>query len=120
MFQPLFSLKPWRQYITQIGVYQNDKSKPFMLHDDNSGIFLATTDMLSVYATQSWVLQNFVQSIDLTAPAEVAFRDGQGYPRATDGAAMYNFNMVGGSSNVGNFIIRYMRKQVNNTWYVIN
>lgn len=74
----------------------------------------------SPYATMSWVLQNFVQNIDLTAPAEVGFRDGWGYPRGTDGAAMYNFNMVGGSSNVGNFIIRYMRKQVNGTWYIIN
>ncbi|EPT9027543.1 hypothetical protein ACVTKC_002002 [Citrobacter freundii] len=72
------------------------------------------------YATQSWVLQNFVQSIDLTAPAEVGFWDGRGYPRATDGAAMYNFNMVGGSSNVGNFIIRYTRRLVNNVWYVLN
>ncbi|ANZ86019.1 phage tail protein [Citrobacter freundii] len=71
-------------------------------------------------ATQAWVLQNFVQNIDLTAPAEVGFWDGRGYPRGTDGAAMYNFNMVGGSSNVGNFIVRYTRKQVNNTWYVIN
>lgn len=71
-------------------------------------------------ATQAWVLQNFVQNIDLTAPAEVGFWDGRGYMRPTDGAAMYNFNMVGGSSNVGNFIIRYMRKQVNHTWYVIN
>ena len=71
-------------------------------------------------ATQAWVLQNFVQNIDLTAPAEVGFRDGWGYPRGTDGAAMYNFNMVGGSSNVGNFIIRYTRKCVNNNWYVIN
>ncbi|WP_350398012.1 phage tail protein [Citrobacter portucalensis] len=103
--------KPGRQYITQIGVYQNDKTKPFMLHDDGSGVFLAT---------QEWVLQNFVQSIDLTAPAEVGFWDNNTYLRATDGAAMYNFRMVGGSSNVGNFIIRYMRKQVNNTWYVIN
>lgn len=75
---------------------------------------------LSGYATQQWVLQNFVQNIDLTAPAEVGFWDGRGYMRPTDGAAMYNFNMVGGSSNVGNFIIRYMRKLVNNTWYVIN
>ncbi|MDE9656156.1 hypothetical protein L2W88_19435 [Citrobacter freundii] len=71
-------------------------------------------------ATQAWVLQNFVQNIDLTAPAEVGFWDGRGYPRGTDGAAMYNFNMVGGSSNVGNFIVRYTRKQVNHTWYVIN
>lgn len=38
--------KPGRQYITQVGVYNNDKSKPFMLHDDNSGIFLATLGML--------------------------------------------------------------------------
>lgn len=75
---------------------------------------------LSGYATHQWVLQNFVQNIDLTAPAEVGFWDGRGYMRQTDGAAMYNFNMVGGSSNVGNFIIRYMRKQVNSTWYVIN
>lgn len=75
---------------------------------------------LSGYATQNWVLQNFVQSIDLTAPTEVGFWDGRGYPRATDGAAMYNFNMVGGSSNVGNFIIRYTRRLVNNVWYVLN
>ena len=75
---------------------------------------------LSGYATQNWVLQNFLQSIDLTAPAEVGFWDGRGYPRATDGAAMYNFNMVGGSSNVGNFIIRYTRRLVNNVWYVLN
>lgn len=75
---------------------------------------------LSAYATQSWVLQNFVQSIDLTAPAEVGFWDGNGYTRATDGAAMYNFKMVGGSSNVGNYIIRYTRRLVNNVWYVIN
>lgn len=74
----------------------------------------------SEVATQAWVLQNFVQSIDLTAPAEVGFWDGRGYPRATDGAAMYNFNMVGGSSNVGNFIIRYTRRLVNNVWYVLN
>lgn len=75
---------------------------------------------LSGYATQSWVLQNFVQNIDLTAPTEFQFWDGRGYMRATDGAAMYNFSMVGGSSNVGWIVIRYTRKLVNNTWYVIN
>ncbi|EBW8619274.1 hypothetical protein BSW71_23430 [Salmonella enterica subsp. enterica serovar Enteritidis] len=41
--------KPGRQYIKEVGVYQNDKTKPFMLHDDGSGVFLATTDMLSGY-----------------------------------------------------------------------
>ncbi|HBG9400078.1 TPA: phage tail protein [Citrobacter freundii] len=72
------------------------------------------------YATQAWVLQNFVQNIDLTAPTEFQFWDGRGYMRPTDGAAMYNFSMVGGSSNVGWIQIRYTRKLVNNTWYVIN
>ncbi|ECP6488451.1 TPA: phage tail protein [Salmonella enterica subsp. enterica serovar 1,4,[5],12:i:-] len=41
--------RPLRQYITMVGVYQNDKTRPFMLHDDGSGVFLATTDMLSGY-----------------------------------------------------------------------
>ncbi|MFJ7171634.1 phage tail protein [Citrobacter freundii] len=75
---------------------------------------------LSAYATMSWVLQNFVQNIDLTAPTEFQFWDGRGYMRPTDGAAMYNFSMVGGSSNVGWIQIRYTRKLVNNTWYVLN
>lgn len=75
---------------------------------------------LSPYATKSWVLQNFVQNIDLTAPFEAELWDGRGYLRPTDGAAMYNLQMVGGSSNVGKFILRYTRKQVNNTWYVLN
>ncbi|EHX2741233.1 phage tail protein [Salmonella enterica] len=44
------SLKPGRQYITQIGVYQNDKSKPFMLHDDDSGIFLAPSSSVHLDA----------------------------------------------------------------------
>lgn len=42
--------KPGRQYITQIGVYQNDKSKPFMLHDDDSGIFLAPSSSVHLDA----------------------------------------------------------------------
>ena len=75
---------------------------------------------LQGYATQSWVLQNTVQDIDHTAPIEVQFWDGRGYPRATDGAAMYNFNMVGGYSNVGNIQFRYTRKRVNGNWYIIN
>ncbi|MCR3717558.1 phage tail protein, partial [Citrobacter freundii] len=75
---------------------------------------------LSAYATRQWVLQNTVQDIDHTAPTEFQFWDGRGYMRPTDGAAMYNFQMVGGSSNVGYIQIRYTRKLVNGTWYVIN
>ena len=42
------SAKPDRQFITQVGLYQSDKTKPFMLHDDGTGVFLATKDMLSI------------------------------------------------------------------------
>ncbi|MGY9363504.1 phage tail-collar fiber domain-containing protein [Citrobacter portucalensis] len=86
----------------------------------NYGNFDARYQPRDNYATQAWVLQNFVQNIDLTAPSEFQFWDGRGYMRPTDGAAMYNFSMVGGSSNVGWIQIRYTRKLVNNTWYVIN
>ena len=42
------STKANRQFITQVGLYQSDKTKPFMLHDDGTGVFLATKDMLSI------------------------------------------------------------------------
>ncbi len=40
------SQKPNRRFITQVGLYESDKTKPFMLHDDGTGVFLATKDML--------------------------------------------------------------------------
>ncbi|EBW7037408.1 hypothetical protein G6580_000295 [Salmonella enterica] len=85
-----------------------------------SSAFASRDNNINVRATIAWVNQNFVQNIDLTTPTEVEFRDGWGYPRGTDGAAIYNFKMVGGSSNVGWFQVRYTRKRVNGTWYVIN
>ncbi|SMG58325.1 Phage tail fibre repeat-containing protein [Cedecea sp. NFIX57] len=71
-------------------------------------------------ATTGWVYQNFVQNIDLTAATEIQFWDGRGYPKGTDGGAMYNFSMVGGANNVGAFHIRYLRKLINGQWIVIN
>ncbi|EHA9324858.1 hypothetical protein ABQ38_001173 [Salmonella enterica subsp. enterica serovar Sandiego] len=85
-----------------------------------SSAFASRDNNINVRATFDWVNQNFVQNIDLTTPTEVEFRDGWGYPRGTDGAAIYNFKMVGGGSNVGWFQVRYTRKRVNGTWYVIN
>ncbi|EJL4745768.1 hypothetical protein NMM10_001682 [Salmonella enterica] len=82
--------------------------------------FAARDNNINVRATIDWVKQNFVQNIDLTAPQTIQFRDGGGWPHATDGAAMYNFSMVGGSSNVGWFQVRYTRKLINGTWNVIN
>ncbi|EGQ2098421.1 hypothetical protein I2537_004051 [Salmonella enterica] len=85
-----------------------------------SSAFTTRDNNINARATIDWVNQNFVQNIDLTTPTEVEFRDGWGYPRGTDGAAIYNFKMVGGGSNVGWFQVRYTRKRVNGTWYVIN
>lgn len=85
-----------------------------------NGQFAIRDNNINVRATIDWVRQNFVQNIDLTAPQTIQFRDGAGYPRATDGAAMYNLSMVGGSSNVGSFEVRYTRKLINGTWNVIN
>lgn len=82
--------------------------------------FAARDNNINLRATIDWVRQNFVQNIDLTAPQTIQFWDGRGYPRATDGAAMYNLSMVGGSSNVGTFEVRYTRKFINGTWNVIN
>jgi hypothetical protein len=67
-----------------------------------------------------WVTENFVMNIDLTAATEIQFWDGRGYPKGTDGGAMYNFSMVGGANNVGSFHYRYLRKLINGQWIVIN
>ncbi|HBZ9863987.1 TPA: hypothetical protein MND73_000684 [Salmonella enterica subsp. houtenae] len=82
--------------------------------------FAARDNNINTRATWDWVNQNFVQNIDLTAAQTVQFWDGRGYPRGTDGAAMYNFSMVGGMSNVGTFEIRYTRVLINGAWRVIN
>ncbi|EAX8510253.1 hypothetical protein BS877_15665 [Salmonella enterica] len=82
--------------------------------------FTARDNNINARATIDWVNQNFVQNIDLTTPETIQFRDGGSWPRATDGAAMYNFQMVGGASNVGQFQVRYTRKLINGTWHVIN
>ncbi|EMU8494019.1 hypothetical protein AAA510_002167 [Salmonella enterica] len=82
--------------------------------------FATRDNNINVRATIDWVKQNFVQNIDLTTPETIQFWDGRGYPRVTDGAAIYNFSMVGGSSNVGWFQVRYTRKLINGTWHVIN
>lgn len=71
---------------------------------------------LSGYATQQWVLQNFVQNIRVSATVVREFRDGWGYS-ANDAAFATAISMVGGSSNVGSLLVRYAQKQINNNWY---
>ncbi|MEG1691339.1 MAG: phage tail protein [Hafnia sp.] len=73
---------------------------------------------LSPYATMGWVLQNFVQNIRVSAAVGRDFRDGWGYS-ANDAAFATAISMVGGSSNVGSLLVRYVQKLINNTWYNI-
>lgn len=106
-------------------VLQTDGNIVSTLWDGNLYGWLLTNfstrdNNINARATWDWVSQNFVQNIDLTAPQTIQFWDGRGYPRGTDGAAIYNFMMVGGSSNVGWFEVRYTRKLINGTWNVIN
>lgn len=104
-------------YITATGgVYEANGSNNVRVYSPNNP---PPAPNLSAYATRDWVLQNTVQDIDHTAPIEVQFFDGRGYPRGTDGAAMHNISFVGGYSNVGWIQFRYTRKRVNGTWYTI-
>jgi hypothetical protein len=73
---------------------------------------------LSAYATQQWVLQNFVQNIRVSAAQERKFWDGNGWS-GNDSAFATAIWMVGGSSNVGGLLVRYVQKQINNNWYNI-
>ena len=70
----------------------------------------------SEVATQAWVLQNFVQNIRVSASQERKFWDGAGWS-GNDSAFATAIWMVGGSSNVGGLLVRYVQKLINNTWY---
>lgn len=62
----------------------------------------------------------FVTAGQHTVPQEVAFTDNNAYPKATDGASIHNFKMVGGASNVGTLVFRYLQMQINGVWVTIN
>lgn len=100
--------KPGRQYITQIGVYQNDKSKPFMLHDDNSGIFLATTDMLSGYV-QSIRFGAVEQGMVWRAPG---FADQVGY-------VITGIENADSNDTPDRIQRRLLQLRVNGQWYTV-
>ena len=68
------------------------------------------------YATQSWVLQNFVQNIRVSAAQERLFWPASGWS-GNDSAFATAIWMVGGSSNTGGLLVRYVQKLINNTWY---
>ncbi|WNS38329.1 phage tail protein [Enterobacter chuandaensis] len=109
--------KPGRQYITQVGVYNNDKSKPFMLHDDNSGIFLATDGWVSGnFATSAWTIANFLQGgIRLSSPgtADNGNNDNN-FAYAPDGAVV---TAVQQKTNFTAVQYRYIQYNIGGNWY---
>lgn len=68
---------------------------------------------------QNWALGTFVADFSHTAPQEIQFWDGQGYPKGTDGGAMYNISFVGGGNNVGTYQFRYDQIARGGAWYVV-
>ncbi|EPL7214353.1 hypothetical protein P8X41_000539 [Citrobacter freundii] len=102
------------------GISYRSARDRFGFEQDWSGIYTTSnpppaTD-LSAYATQQWVLQNFVQNIRVSASQERKFWDGAGWSD-NDSAFATAIWMVGGSSNVGGLLVRYVQKLINNTWY---
>ncbi|WP_232623395.1 phage tail-collar fiber domain-containing protein [Citrobacter koseri] len=57
----------------------------------------------------------YVQNIRVSATQTRAFRDGGGWS-PNDTAFAVAIQMVGGSSNVGSLMVRYVQKLVNGTW----
>ncbi|HBC6075805.1 TPA: phage tail protein [Citrobacter koseri] len=57
----------------------------------------------------------YVQNIRVSATQVREFRDGSGYS-SNDAAFATAIAMVGGSSNVGSLLVRYVQKLVNGTW----
>ncbi|EHD8505249.1 phage tail protein [Salmonella enterica subsp. enterica serovar Kiambu] len=100
--------RPLRQYITMVGVYQNDKTKPFMLHDDGSGVFLATTDMLSGY----------VQSIRFGAVEQGNVYRAPGFPD-TVGYVMTGVENGDGNDTPDRVQRRLLQLKVNGQWYTV-
>jgi hypothetical protein len=68
---------------------------------------------------QNWALGTFVSDFSHTAPQEIQFWDGRGYPKGTDGGAMYNISFVGGGNNVGSYQFRYDQIARGGAWYVV-
>ncbi|MBS1206496.1 MAG: tail fiber domain protein [Proteobacteria bacterium] len=111
------STKPGRQYITQIGLYQNNKKAPFMLHDDGSGVFLATPEWVSGnFAGASWVGANFLQGgIRLASPGEVNNGNNDNNFAYAPGGAVVTAVMQ--KSNYTAVQYRYIQYNIGGNWY---
>ncbi|WP_115180931.1 hypothetical protein [Citrobacter koseri] len=57
----------------------------------------------------------YLQGIRVSATQVREFRDGGGYS-SNDAAFATAIAMVGGSSNVGSLLVRYLQRNINGTW----
>lgn len=110
--------------VIQVGLYTNDKTKPYFLHTDGSGVFLVTdvklseADQRTRSDLQNWTNQNFVQSIRFGAVEQ-----GSVY-RAPGFADQLGYVMTGvenGDSNETPDRIqrRLLQLKVNGQWYTV-
>ena len=110
--------------IIQAGLYTNDKTKPYFLHTDGSGIFLATDALLSEAdqrirsEMQNWTNLNFVQSIRFGAVEQGNIYRAPGF---TDQVGYVITGVENGDSNDTPERIqrRLLQLKVNGQWYTI-
>ncbi|MBJ8797823.1 phage tail protein [Citrobacter freundii] len=67
------------------------------------------------YYTKSQSDARYLQGIRVSATQVRVFRDGGGYS-SNDAAFATAIAMVGGSSNVGSLLVRYLQRNINGTW----
>lgn len=67
------------------------------------------------YYTKSQSDARYLQGIRVSATQVRKFRDGGGYS-SNDAAFATAIAMVGGSSNVGSLLVRYLQRNINGTW----
>ncbi|WP_410735594.1 phage tail-collar fiber domain-containing protein [Citrobacter koseri] len=67
------------------------------------------------YYTKSQSDSRYLQGIRVSATQVREFRDGGGYS-SNDAAFATAIQMVGGSSNVGSLLVRYLQRNINGTW----
>ncbi|MDM3001274.1 MULTISPECIES: phage tail protein [Citrobacter] len=67
------------------------------------------------YYTKSQSDARYLQGIRVSATQVREFRDGGGYS-SNDAAFATAIAMVGGSSNVGSLLVRYLQRNINGTW----
>lgn len=63
---------------------------------------------------------NVVSGASWSSVTEMAFYNGQGFPKPTDSLAVFNIRFVGGGTNDGFIHCRYLQVYINGNWVIVN